>query len=552
MDERTAAFRARARGFRVAALCLLPGLCASSCRTPELAATYKGGRITREEYRSWLAFAKLEDEPAERRSRLGQIALARMLSADLVARGGERDPAVASQIADLEDRVLSLALERQVLREVKVSDAEVEQALRENNADRYHPRRVQLANLFKRVPPDASPAERQAVRVRIEELRRQILAGADFAALARRESDSQSRFRGGRMGVAWPGQLPPHLEKVAFQLREGEVSDVLDQREGFTLLKCLRILPERTVPIDEARQTLRLHLESEAGKRRWEEARSAALGRWPLVVELAPEAVPSAESSQVVARFGERAVTVEDLGRWLGGPGRLEEQELGHDALRAVLEERAKLHAAARRAAELGLRSAPEVAAQLDWGRLRILATEEMARRVRADFQKPTDEELRARFESSRRQRLRPPRYRVSVLRFGGEDQPLPVRFQRAEATLARVRAGALSFERAARELSTHASSSRGGDLGWLTSRGLAGLGPSVLATIQQLEVGAVGPLVQQDDSLWAVKVTGREDERPQTFDEARRALQRELGNERAQVIQKRIEDELLAHLHVE
>jgi parvulin-like peptidyl-prolyl isomerase len=554
MGQRTAALHAWAAALRVVFWALLPALCASACRSspqPELAATYRGGRITADEYRSWLASSQLEDDPAQRRSRLGQIAMARVLSTDLVARGGDREPAVVGQLADLEDRVLGQALERQLRREVRVSDAEVEQALRENEADRHHPRRVQLANLFKRVPAGASPAERQAVRLRIEELRRQILAGADFAELARRESDSQTRFRGGRMGVASPGQLPQHLEKVAFQLGQGEVSEVLEHPEGFTLLKCLLIFPERTMPVEEARHKLRVHLESAAEERRRKEVLDAALVRSPLVVELPADVIRSAEPARVIARFGERAVTAGDLGRWLGGPGRGGEIDLGDDALRAFLLERARLHAAARRAAELHLDAAAEVGAQLAWGRLRILATEEMARRVRDAFQKPTDEELRARFESSRQRRVRPARFRASVLRFGWEELATPARYRKAEAVLTRVRAGGLSFERAARELSTHPSSSRGGDLGWLTSRGLADLGPSVLATIKQLEVGAMGPLVQQDDALWAVLLTGREEERPQTFEEARRDLQRELGNERAQSIQKRIEDELLAQLDV-
>ena len=177
------------------------------------------------------------------------------------------------------------------------------------------------------------------------------------------------------------------------------------------------------------------------------------------------------------------------------------------------------------------------------WGRLRILATEEMSRRVQEAFREPTEEEMRARFEKSRATRVQPARFRVSALRFGWEDQPLPARYRRAEEALARVRAGGLSFERAARELSTHASSSRGGDLGWLTARELAVLGPSVLATIKELEVGAVGPVVATGRRALGSQLTGREEERPQTFEEARLALERELGNEQTQAIQKRIED---------
>jgi parvulin-like peptidyl-prolyl isomerase len=544
----------RARAIHLLASCLLPwafAACRGGGADPDVAATYKGGRITNEEYRSWLASSHLEDDPAQRKARLGQIALARVLSAELVARGGDRDPVVAGQLADLEDQTLSQALQKRVLREVSVSDAEVEQALRENDADRYQARGVQLANLFKRVPPGATAAERQAVRQRAEELRRQILAGADFADLARRESDSQTRFRGGRMGVARPGQLPPQLEKVAFGLGEGQLSEVLEQPDGFTLIKCLHVIPERTMPVDEARQKLRRHLASKAGDRRLDEVLAAALARWPLAVELEAAQVASADPSRLLARFGERAVTVGDLRRWLGARGRSSEMEWQDDALRAFLGERARLHAGARRAAELGLDSAPDVRAQLDWGRLRVLATAEMARRVRDAFEKPSDEELRARFEATRQRRVQPARFRVSVLRFGWEDQPLPVRYQRAEAALQRVRRGTLGFERAARELSTHPSSARGGDLGWLTSRGLAALGPSVLATIKQLEVGAVGPLVQQDETLWGVMLAGREEERPQTFEEARLELQREVGNERTQETQKRLEEQLTAQLQL-
>ena len=270
----------------LAACALLAGG-ASACRAgaqSEVVATYKGGTITADDYQGWLSFAKLDDDPAQRKDRLRQIALARILSAALLARGGDRDPAVAGQLADVEDRVLFLALGRRLAAEVRVTEADVDKALRENEKDRHQPRRVQLANLFKKVPRDASPAQRQAARARIEELRRQILAGADFSELARRESDSQTRFRGGRMGIAWPGQLPPHLEKVAFQLSEGQVSEVLEHADGFTLLKCLHVLPEqhhaRRGGPGEAAQAPR----DRGGKRRLEEVVSAALARWPMVV----------------------------------------------------------------------------------------------------------------------------------------------------------------------------------------------------------------------------------------------------------------------------
>jgi hypothetical protein len=352
------------------------------------------------------------------------------------------------------------------------------------------------------------------------------------------------------MGVAAPGQLPPQLDRVAFELGEGQVSDVLEHPEGFTILKCLRILPERTMPLEEARQKLRQHLESQARERAWDEASAAALGRWPLKREMPPEAILSAEPSRVVARFGDRAVTREDLGRWLGGqPGHPAAESLGDDVLRTLLENQARQHAAARRAEELGLKQDPEVTTRIAWERLRALSTEELRRRVREAFVEPREEELRARFESSREGRIQPARFRVSVLRFRCEAQPLTACRPQAERVMARLRAGVLGFEDAARDLSSLPSSAQGGDLGWRTSRDLAALGTVVLPTLKELAVGELSPLLLQDNALWAVKLTGREDGRPQTFEEAKLSLQREVGNEQVQALQKRIQDELLAGL---
>jgi hypothetical protein len=110
-----------------------------------------------------------------------------------------------------------------------------------------------LGNLFKRVPAGASPAERQAVRSRIEGVvapARILGRGPDSrSSLARpRVGLADRAFRGGRMGVATPGQLPTELEKVAFQLGRGlRSARVLEHPEGLHAVSMsLYIFPERT------------------------------------------------------------------------------------------------------------------------------------------------------------------------------------------------------------------------------------------------------------------------------------------------------------------
>src|SRR6185503_19613766 len=96
-------------------------------------------------------------------------------------------------------------------------------------------------------------------------------------ALAWRESDSQTRFAGGALGYVPPGALHPDVERVAFSLKKGEVSLVLESQDGFTLLRCDDIDPGRVIPLDEARDTIRQGLWRRASDARQAELRAELL-----------------------------------------------------------------------------------------------------------------------------------------------------------------------------------------------------------------------------------------------------------------------------------
>jgi hypothetical protein len=69
----------------------------------------------------------------------------------------------------------------------------------------------------------------EALRERAREVRNQIAAGGDFAALARKFSnDAASAGKGGDLGLVSRGKLPPAVERSAFTLKPLETSGVLD------------------------------------------------------------------------------------------------------------------------------------------------------------------------------------------------------------------------------------------------------------------------------------------------------------------------------------
>ncbi len=112
-------------------------------------------------------------------------------------------------------------------------------------------------------PDNASPAEVDAVRRQIVEIRDRAQAGnaATFAELARTYSDDEgSAQRGGDLDWFPRGMMVPEFENVAFSLEPGEVSDVVETAFGFHVIR----VEDRMVPdLDEIWEELRYQIQME-------------------------------------------------------------------------------------------------------------------------------------------------------------------------------------------------------------------------------------------------------------------------------------------------
>lgn len=127
---------------------------------------------------------------------------------------------------------------------VQVTEAEVEKAF--NASKDKLPRRPASVS-FRQivVAPRPSTVEREAARAKAESLLVQLRNGADFAALAKRESmDPGSRDQGGDLGWARRGSgFVPAFERVIFSLPPGAISPVFETSFGFHIVKIDRVQP---------------------------------------------------------------------------------------------------------------------------------------------------------------------------------------------------------------------------------------------------------------------------------------------------------------------
>lgn len=92
------------------------------------------------------------------------------------------------------------------------------------------------------VEPVPSDSARAAARRRAEQVLAELRAGGDFEVLAKRYSDDPgSKERGGELGWFRQGQMVRPFENVAFALRPGDVSGIVETQFGFHIIKLEKV-----------------------------------------------------------------------------------------------------------------------------------------------------------------------------------------------------------------------------------------------------------------------------------------------------------------------
>ncbi|HEX8830822.1 MAG TPA: SurA N-terminal domain-containing protein, partial [Longimicrobium sp.] len=146
---------------------------------------------------------------------------------------------------------VSLDLSRLAPGQVNVSDAEVREYY-EDHTDRFErPRTARFTVAY--LPKTVTPADRQAALARAQEIRQEIVGGADFAEVARRESkDPGSAQTGGDLGTFGRGQMVGAFDSVAFALPVNEISQPVETQFGLHIIQ----VQERTGDQVKARHIL--------------------------------------------------------------------------------------------------------------------------------------------------------------------------------------------------------------------------------------------------------------------------------------------------------
>jgi parvulin-like peptidyl-prolyl isomerase len=140
-------------------------------------------------------------------------------------------------------QAVELHLQTERLRDLVVgpiepTEQELSAYLEEHREDYDTPEEVHARHILIRVPEGASEAEIAQAKKQIEDIKKELENGADFAELAKKYSqDPGSAPNGGDLGFFRRGQMVKEFEDAAFSLEPGQISDPVRTQFGFHLIK---------------------------------------------------------------------------------------------------------------------------------------------------------------------------------------------------------------------------------------------------------------------------------------------------------------------------
>jgi parvulin-like peptidyl-prolyl isomerase len=173
---------------------------------------------------------------------------------------------VAKEQMDLQQRTtLSVHEFQKIQSDIPVTDAQI-QSFYDGNHSLYET--IHARQILIRVRGSAGPVKPGKPELtendglqKAKAIRERLVAGEDFAKVAREESDDSSAAKGGDLGEISRGHTVPQFEAAAFALKPGEISEPVRTPYGYHIIQ----VQSRTVkPLAEVKDDIVARLRNAA------------------------------------------------------------------------------------------------------------------------------------------------------------------------------------------------------------------------------------------------------------------------------------------------
>jgi peptidyl-prolyl cis-trans isomerase C len=133
-----------------------------------------------------------------------------------------------------------------------------------DNTDKFTvPENVHVRHILVLINKGDDDKLKSEKKAKIENLRQQVLDGADFAEVARKNSDCPSKEKGGDLGNITKGQTVEPFEDAAFSQEKNVIGPVITTDYGYHVIQVLDHNPKKTIALEEVKSKISDYLEKQ-------------------------------------------------------------------------------------------------------------------------------------------------------------------------------------------------------------------------------------------------------------------------------------------------
>ncbi len=238
-------------------------------------------KITKKDYESFVNSlpeqVRAQASGPGKRKFAEQVAEMKSMAYEARRRKIDQDPEVKQKVALQVDIMLANELGRLTSQNVKADDKAVQAYYDQHKSEYEQVRARHILIRFKGSGVPAREGQKELTEdealAKAKSLREQIVKGADFAELAKKESDDTgSGSQGGDLNFFGHGAMVPPFEEAAFSLPVGQISEPVKSQFGWHIIK---VEEHSTQKMDQVKTQIESKLKAELARKAVEDLKKS-------------------------------------------------------------------------------------------------------------------------------------------------------------------------------------------------------------------------------------------------------------------------------------
>jgi peptidyl-prolyl cis-trans isomerase C len=202
----------------------------------------------------------------------------------------DKNTEVAKRIKEIADNlIIQELIKEQVIDKVKTSDADLEKYYKDNKQEFIQPEKVKVYIIQFKLKENVTAAEKSAQKKKADQALKRLKKGEDFEKVAKEVSeDERTKNSGGNTGFFSKGKRSntygPKVEDTAFIVKVGEISGIIEEKNGFYIIKVAEKKPEKEETMQEAKSRIERRLQQEQQKKAYDTYLGSLEKRYPVKI----------------------------------------------------------------------------------------------------------------------------------------------------------------------------------------------------------------------------------------------------------------------------